>query len=205
VVTMSFFPLRDQETNEEWFAVLVDYKLTHLILTSLAQKGYDAFTPFQTVVRKWRDRTSELLVPAFPGYLFARLDVRFRLPVLTTPGVRGLVGYGKQPVAICDEEIAAIRRVMSSKLPAEPFPFPQAGDTVRLVKGPLAGLTGILMGDAKLNRVLIRVALIQRALAVDVESDWLDPLGCSTDFDPTPKRTKIREMRVPELFRIASR
>ena len=121
---MSFSSSLNQEDNQEWFAVLVDPKQTQLILMSLMQKGYEAFTPFQTVVRKWRDRTSELLVPAFPGYLFARLDVRFRLPVLTTPGVRGLVGYGKQPVPICEEEIAAVRRIMTSKLPAQSCPFP---------------------------------------------------------------------------------
>ncbi len=202
---MSFSSSLNQEDNQEWFAVLVDPKQTQLILMSLMQKGYEAFTPFQTVVRKWRDRTSELLVPAFPGYLFARLDVRFRLPVLTTPGVRGLVGYGKQPVPICEEEIAAVRRIMTSKLAAQSCPFPLAGTTVRLVKGPLAGLTGILMGQSKLHRVLIRVALIQRALAVDVESDWLGPLESSTVLEPVPEHTPLRGMRPPELSRMAYR
>src|SRR5260370_28133355 len=154
---------------------MVDPKSTQPILASLGQKGYEAFTRFQTVVRKWRDRTSESLVPAFPGYIFARLDVRFRLPVLTTPGVRGLVGYGKKPAAICEEEIEAIRRVMKSKLPAEAFPFPQAGDAVRLVAGPLAGLEGGLISRTKLNRVLIRVTLIQQGLAGDVAWGWGGP------------------------------
>jgi transcription antitermination factor NusG len=202
---MALFPLRDLENHEEWFAITVDQKLTQLILTSLSQKGYDAFTPFQTVVRKWRDRTSELLAPAFPGYVFARLNVRFRLPVLTTPGVRGLVGYGKHPVPICEEEIDAIRRVMSSSLPAEPFPFPEAGDAVRLIKGPLAGLTGILVGKGRLNRFLVRVALIQRALAIDVEPDWLGPMGPSADVDSALRCMPGRETRVPELLRTASR
>ena len=187
MVTMALFPSVERWAREEWFAVTVDPKLTQPTLVTIRQKGYDAFTPFQTVIRKWRGRTSESQVPAFPGYLFVRLDVRFRLPVLTTPGVRGLVGYGKQPAAICDEEIEAIRRVMASKLPAEASPFLQAGDVVRLIGGPLAGLTGVLISQTKLNRVLIRVTLIQQALAVDVESDWVRPAANATDVDPVAK------------------
>jgi transcription antitermination factor NusG len=204
VVTMAIFPSAETTGREEWFAVTVDPKLTQPTLVRLCQKGYDAFTPFQTVVRKWRDRTSESLVPAFPGYIFVRLDVRYRLPVLTTPGVRGLVGYGKQPAAICEEEIEAIRRVMASKLPAEASTFPQAGDVVRLAGGPLAGLTGVLVSKTKLNRVLIRVTLIQQALAVDVESDWVRPAANATDVDPVAKLVPAHEVHAPEAFRAAS-
>ncbi len=201
---MAIFPSVEKTSSEEWFAVIVDPKLTQPTLITLGHKGYEAFTPFQTVVRKWRDRTSESLVPAFPGYIFARLDVRFRLPVLTTPGVRGLVGYGKKPAAICEEEIEAIRRVMKSKLAAEAFPFPQAGDAVQLVAGPLAGLKGVLISRTKLNRVLIRVTLIQQALAVDVDSDWVRPVTTATGADLVGDLAQAPEMRAPEAFRAAS-
>jgi transcription antitermination factor NusG len=204
VVTMAIFSGVEKVGSEEWFALTVDPKLTQPTLVTLGQKGYDAFTPFQTVVRKWRDRTSESLVPAFPGYIFVRLDVRFRLPVLTTPGVRGLVGYGKQPAAICEEEIEAIRRVMKSKLPAEAFPFPQAGDAVRLVAGPLAGLEGVLISRTKPNRVLIRVTLIQQALAVDVESDWVRPVTTATACDLAGGLAAPPEAHAPEASRAAS-
>ena len=53
MVTMAFFPGVEESGSEEWFAVQVEPKLTQPILAALGQKGYDAFTPFQTVVRKW--------------------------------------------------------------------------------------------------------------------------------------------------------
>jgi transcription antitermination factor NusG len=201
---MAIFSGVENGGSEEWFAATVDPRLIQPTLVTLGQKGYDAFTPFQTVVRKWRDRTSESLVPAFPGYIFVRLDVRFRLPVLTTPGVRGLVGYGKQPAAICKEEIEAIRCVMKSKLPAKAFPFLQAGDAVRLIAGPLAGLTGVLISQTKVNRVLIRVTLIQQALAVDVESEWVRPAANATDVDAVAGLLPVPELRALEAFRAAS-
>ena len=142
VVTMAFFRYVDQEGGEEWFAVQVEPRLTQPILAALGQKGYDAFTPFQTVVRNWRDRTSKSMVPAFPGYIFARMDLRFRLPVLTTPGVRGLVGYGKQPASICEEEVEAIRRLMASKLSVEAFPFPASRRCGPICCGAAGGSDG---------------------------------------------------------------
>ena len=162
--------------ERQWFALSVTPKLTQAILIALENKGYENFTPFQTIVRKGRERDTEKRVPAFPGYVFVRLDLRFRLPVLMTPGVRGIVGYGRQPAAIDAEEIEALTRVVESGLPAESSPFPRRGDRVELVAGPLAGLTGVLLKQTKGNRVVVQVSLIRQALAVDVESAWVRSL-----------------------------
>jgi hypothetical protein len=94
---------------------------------------------------------------------------------------------------------------MVSKLAAEPCQFLQTGDTVRLVAGPLAGLTGILISHTKRNRVLIRVTLIQQALAVDVESDWVRPQESITAFDRAPELTPAAELYASPICRAASR
>ena len=70
-------------------------------------------------------KNSEL--PLFPGYLFCRFDVRDRLlPILTTPGVIGIVGAGKTPVPVDDEEIEAIRAILRSGLAVQPLAVPPA-------------------------------------------------------------------------------
>ena len=155
----------------QWFAFSVTPRLTEPILIALETKGFECFTPFQTVIRQWRDRTSRARVPAFPGYIFVRLDLRFRLPVLMTPGVRWIVGYGRQPVPVDDEEIRALQRVMRSGLPAESSSALSSGDRVQLTDGPLAGLSGMLIKHKTGDRVLVQVTLINRALAVDVDSN----------------------------------
>jgi transcription antitermination factor NusG len=165
----------------QWFALSVNTKLTWPILIALENKGFESFTPFQTTVRKVRDRISEMVVPAFPGYIFVRLDLRFRLPALMTPGVRRIIGYGGQPAPVDDEEIDALRRVIRSGLRAEPSPFLRNGDRVRLIGGPLAGLAGVLIRQKRGNRVLVQVTLISQALAVDVESSWVRSLQTADD------------------------
>jgi transcription antitermination factor NusG len=159
--------------RQQWFALSVTPKLTHQILSTLEQKGFEAFTPLQTIMKKGRVRTAEVREPAFPGYVFARMDPRFRLPALITPGVRGIVGYGRQPAPIDDEEIDGLIRVSASGVDAEPSPFLQNGDRVQVVEGPLTGVTGVLLKQKGGNRVLVQVTLISRALAVDVAASWV--------------------------------
>jgi len=91
------------------------------------------------------------------------------------------VGFGKQPAAVDDEEIDAIRRVMRSELPAKAAPFLRCGDKVQLVAGPLTGLTGLLIQQKDGDRVLVQVTLINRGLAVDIESSWVRPLDSAAE------------------------
>jgi transcription antitermination factor NusG len=94
--------------------------------------------------------------PLFPGYLFCRFDVTDRLmPILTTPGVIGIVGAGKTPVPIDDEEIEAIRAILRSGLAARPWPFLQVGSKVYIERGPLTGMEGIIANADKVYRLIV--------------------------------------------------
>jgi transcription antitermination factor NusG len=180
VVTMRSFPFAGQHTGdcdgtEQWFAVHVVPKLTRPILASLRQKDFEVFTPFRRTEGKalrgigQGEKVPRIEAPLFPGYLFVRIDLRYRMPLLTTPGVHGIVGYGKQLIAIPDEEIEALKQVEASEFPTESWPFLRAGDTVRIIDGPLAGLEGILIGVKTATRIVVGVTLIQRALAVHLD------------------------------------
>jgi transcription antitermination factor NusG len=62
-------------------------------------------------------------LPLFPGYLFCRLDVNRRLPVLLTPGVKSIVGCGKLPAPVDPEQIEAVFRLARSGIPMLPWPY----------------------------------------------------------------------------------
>src|SRR5215471_16772080 len=99
----------------EWYALQVYQRLEKITALLLNQKGFDLFLPTYTVKRRWSDRVKVVEQPLFPGYLFCRLDARQRwLPVLTTPGVMSIVGTGKEPIAIPESEIEAVRRIVRS-------------------------------------------------------------------------------------------
>ncbi len=76
-----------------WYGVRAKSHCEEIVSKALTARGYDAFLPCYGVRRRWSDRVKRMELPLFPGYLFCRLDVTERLPVLTSPGVVDLVGF----------------------------------------------------------------------------------------------------------------
>src|SRR5438445_3430878 len=115
-----------------WFAVRVKSNFEKRVATSLLNKGLDVFLPEYKIQRRWSDRYKFIDFPLFPGYVFCRVDLGHRLPVMTTPGFLYIVGAGNNPVAVDETEIARIQAVARSGLPAMPWPPLAIGQRVRL-------------------------------------------------------------------------
>jgi len=163
--------------NLSWYAVQIQSRLGNVASATLRGKGYEEFLPLYRFRRRWSDRIKELELPLFPGYLFCRIDVSDRLlPILTTPGVIGIVGAGKTPVPVDDEEIEAIRAILRSGLAVQPWPFLRVGSKVYIEGGPLAGVEGIITNMDKVYRLIVSVNLLQRSVAVEIERAWARPI-----------------------------
>jgi transcription antitermination factor NusG len=159
-----------------WFALRVKSRTEKMVSTIARNKGFEEFLPLYQSRRKWSDRFKSVEMPLFPGYVFCRLNPEFRLPLLTIPGVMSFVGIGKVPVPIEEAEIAAIQTAVGAGLLAEPYPFLEAGQRVRLAEGPLAGLEGLLVEVRKQQRLLVSVSMLKRSIAIEIDRHWVRPL-----------------------------
>jgi transcription antitermination factor NusG len=161
-----------------WYALRIQSRLASVASTTLRGKGYEEFSPLYRSRRRWSDRIKELELPLFPGYLFCRFDVSDRLvPILTTPGVIGIVGIGKTPAPVDLDEIEAIRVILRSGLAAQPWPSLRVGSKVYIERGPLAGLEGIITNTDKVYRLIVSVSLLQRSVAVEIDREWARPIA----------------------------
>jgi transcription antitermination factor NusG len=146
-----------------------------MIASTLLDKGFESFLPFYRQRSRWSDRIKEIQLPLFPGYLFCRFDLNKRLPILITPGVIHVVGIGKNPFPVDDEEISAIQTIVLSSLGVEPQPYLSIGQRVCIEIGPLAGVEGILISRKGSNRLVVSVSLLQRSVAVEIDESWVLP------------------------------
>jgi len=162
-----------------WFAVQVRAQREEGVADYLAGKGYEWFLPTYRRRRLWSDRIREFQVPLFPGYLFCRFNPHDRLPILKTPGVIQVVGYNRVPVPVDEQEVAAIQQLVASGIPNQPWPFLAVGDKVRIESGPLRGLEGILTGVKGNHKLVLSVTLLQRSVAVEIDSVFVESLGPS--------------------------
>jgi transcription antitermination factor NusG len=159
-----------------WFAILARTSREKTASLLLENAGYECFLPTSRYMRRWSDRTKEIEVPLFPGYFFCRMNPHNRLPVLVTPGVIQIVGVGKTPIPVKEEEIAAIQRVGKSGLPTMPWPYLEIGHLVRIEEGALRGLTGIVLKIKSGVKLVLSISLLQRSVAVEIDRRWISDL-----------------------------
>jgi transcription antitermination factor NusG len=152
-----------------WFAIRVKSNRENVTVSSLKGKGYDVCLP--TYKKAARPRSVES--PVFPGYVFCYFDVNRRLPILTVPGVVGIVGRGKVPEPVQDEEMQYIRTLAASDVPRKPSVYIAEGDHIRVTGGPLAGVEGVLLREKDSDYLVISVTLLQRSLKVEMEREWI--------------------------------
>lgn len=159
-------------TQENWFALEVKRRHEQVIAQNLQYKGFEAFTP--SCRRKAsQNKVVNFSTPLFPGYVFSMFDARFRLPILMTPGVRSIAGYGRIPIPIDSEEINAIRNIVNFGIPVEPCPYLSRGKQVRVTSGPLIGVRGFVLQTRSPCRIVVSVSLIQQSIRIEVDRDML--------------------------------
>ena len=159
-----------------WYALRVRPRFEKVVAATLLTKGYEGFLPLYRHRSKWSDRVKEVHLPLFSGYLFCRIDMNNRLPLLVTPGVIQIVGIGKTPHPVDDAEIAALQAIVLSGLQANPRSYLNVGERVRIEIGPLAGVEGILVAMKGSNRLVVSVSLLQRSVAVEIDESWVVPV-----------------------------
>jgi transcription antitermination factor NusG len=168
--------LPDAETSLPWFALRTRSNFERMTATALENKGMLPYLPTYRNKRRWSDRVVVCDTPLFQGYVFCRFDPLHRLPVLTTTGVISIVGCGTEPAPIDDREIAAIEAILRSGLATEPCPFLREGQRVRVRRGSLSGVEGILTKKKSDFRLVISVTMLQRSISVEIDREWIQVL-----------------------------
>jgi transcription antitermination factor NusG len=163
-------PHSTRQPEQHWYAAYTCARHEKRVAAQLAKRAVEHFLPLYPSVRRWKDRRVRLALPLFPGYVFVRLALQDRLQVLQIPSLVRLIGFGGLPTALSDEEVEILRSSLDDQLHAEPHPFLTVGRRVRIVRGPLAGLEGILRRKKNNFRLVVSVELIRRAFAVDVDA-----------------------------------
>lgn len=166
-----------QNSNLPWFALQVRSRKENYVASQIIGQGYECLLPTYKCIRNWSDRRKELEQPLFPGYLFCRFDFQQRRPLISTPGVLQVLGTGRIPVPVSDDEIRALQLAVASGVQKQPWPYLEVGERVRVTYGNLSGLEGILINFKGNHRVVLSVTLLQRSVAMEVDLAWLAPLA----------------------------
>lgn len=183
-----------------WWALYTRHQHEKQVADTLQCKGFEVFLPVCDSVRRWKDRRKVLSMPLFPGYVFVRGSSGRRLGILTTPGVHMILSRGDEAAAIPEEEIQAIRRVLEGKFVAEPHPYLNCGDRVRIRRGPLEGIEGILVRWKNIFRLILSVEMLARSVSVELDAVDVDAVQPLSSSSAPSCRQANSLVRFPPLF-----
>jgi transcription antitermination factor NusG len=166
--------------TSDWWALYTRHQHEKTVAEMLSTKGFEVFLPLYESIRRWKDRNKKLTLPLFPCYVFVRGGLNRRLQVVTTPGVHMILFHGENVAMIPGVEIEAIRRAVEGPFRVEPHPFLKCGERVRVTRGSLQGVEGVLIRKKNLYRLVLSVDMMAKSVAIEIDA---------TDVEPAPERS----------------
>lgn len=144
-----------------------------------------------------------LSLPLFPCYVFVRGSLNRKLQVVTTPGIHMILYRGEQVAVIPDEEIEAIQRAVEGSSSVEPHPFLKCGTRVRVKRGPLDGVEGILIRKKNLLRLVLSVDMLAQSVSVEVLASDVEPCSAPDKFElrSGPLSTEVNRIQTGNIVR----
>ena len=162
-------PNPSERPTHSWYALTVRPASEKSVALSLGARGVAVFSPVYTTKRLSSDRSRDIEVPLFPGYVFCVLEPSTRLSSIAVDGVTGLGGAQKKPPALVDQrELRSIRILAGVGLPLEPWPYLSQAANVQIVNTALHHVSGILIAPGKL---VVSLSLLQRSMIADLRGE----------------------------------
>ena len=162
-----------REPEPRWHVLWTKSNCEQQVYDQLSAKGFDVFLPS---VDKWssqKGRRRLLSVPLFPSYFFVRqaMDKASYIEISKARGLARILGARWDRLAtVPDVEIDAIQRVVRNSLPRMPHPYIKEGQRVRITRGPLANVEGILVeSEPSKGLLVLSVELLRQSLAVQID------------------------------------
>jgi transcription antitermination factor NusG len=156
----------------QWYAVRTRSNYEKRVSAMLAEKGVEQYLPAYREMRQWKDRKKLIELPLFPGYLFTRMvDSREgRLSVLCNDGVVAILGSGDSIEPIPDREIEAVQKVLDARTRCQAHPLLREGAWVRVKRGALKNMEGLLVRMKGHNRLAVSITLLSQSVSVEMDA-----------------------------------
>ncbi len=164
--------------SKRWYVALVRMHHEKKVAERLSRMGIDTFVPVQEEIHQWSDRRKKVEAVLLPMMVFVHATPRERMEVLTLSAVsRYMVMRGEStPAVIPDEQMARFRFMLDYSdetvcMNSSPLAH---GEQVRVIKGPLSGLTGELVMVGGRSKIAVRLNMLGCA-CVDMPIGYVEP------------------------------
>lgn len=168
---------------EQWHLIYTKPGKETLVYAQFEHRGLDAYLPTLQFDRGYGRGIR--VEPFFPHYLFIHINLAAQeaTDLRWMPGVRAIVSFGSEPAVVPDGVIDTLQarlEPLEQKVIKKAEWLFKAGQEVRIVKGPLAGIQAVFhRGLGGGERVEILLNFLQGLNRATMDLDYIEAIPSS--------------------------
>ena len=173
----SLFPVNILNTSQNgtpWRVAHTKSRREKALAHYLAKSGIGYYLPMFSRQQSNSKRIRFSLIPAFNGYLFFKADDFDRHKALRSNYIARVIDVVDEKKLI--DELNQIKKVLSGVTPVYPYDFISEGQRVRVKKGPLKDVEGLIIRKDRNCRLVLSIESIMQSISVSIDADLVEPI-----------------------------
>jgi transcription termination/antitermination protein NusG len=154
-----------------WHVLYTKSRQEKALANDLTEMGVSHYLPLTNDLRYHGPRRTRVSVPLFPGYMFLQGTIEQLFSSLRTRRVVRVIEVSDQ--AQLDWELCNIRLALENHATLSRHRLVK-GCPVEVRSGPLKGLQGVVESLSKMNRIILSVRMLGRAVGIEIDGQLLD-------------------------------
>jgi transcription antitermination factor NusG len=162
--------LAPAEPGESWTVLYTRSRCEKLAARACAYMGARHYLPLREHSTGRDRRGRRYQMPLFPSYVFACLTYRAQLDVLATSPIARVIPAWHPDLLLA--ELRQIRRALERGADITVGPALARGELVRVIRGPLAGVEGLVVALRRRRRrheLVLNVTMLGRAVVTEID------------------------------------
>ncbi|MGA2582328.1 MAG: transcription termination/antitermination NusG family protein [Tepidisphaeraceae bacterium] len=165
-------PLDPFAGTGQWHVLHTKSRQEKILADDLSAMGIRFFLPLNREVRFHGKRKTTVELPIFSGYVFLRGSLDEAYTADRTKRVVNIIRVADQEQL--GWELTNLRLALSKNSNVQPYPFLQSGVRVEVRSGPMRGVQGIVENRIGVNRLVLQVKMLGRAVSVEIDPGLLE-------------------------------
>jgi transcription antitermination factor NusG len=161
----------------EWYILYTRHHHERAVHARLLEKGFQVYLPLKMVWRKSNRSLRRVVTPLLPRHVFVRcyLELYAYLELISLPGVMRILEDAQGRLRVVPEdEIRLLLRLCDSDNPLECTGYQPQGPLVKVMRGRLRGVAGVIRDGPKTS-LLVPFHTLQSSIAVEIDRSHLLP------------------------------
>jgi transcription antitermination factor NusG len=164
-----------KEDGRKWYVIYTRSRAEKKTGVELHELGIESYVPLQKKLHQWKDRRKFVEEPLIRSYVFVKLKPQERDRVFQCTHVIRYISFEGKPAEVPEKQILELQQFIGADIPLEAtMDRFRPGETVKIIHGPLTGISGELVSVDSSRKFLLRIDKIGYSLLASIPAAWVE-------------------------------